>query len=288
MKYLFACILFVILIFLCAVIIPSRQFRETFLASRCAQYNSCKDCSNASGCSWCPKDNACLSSTSLKSTDKQCNQSNTISSSFRCNDADAIALGSSDKKSDAEQYDFAAFKDRIANKIPPPNAYMSEKIKYSNEDVVSNMNDVRNYISNLQLNLPGIITSSMENGIKPMVKGVLSQNFAAPQESADIQGIQGFANMDDNKRTPFVRGEAFGGNSVSATSFVREPFAAYQKKSCSDRKSCSDCTDSTKCGWDPLKLKCTNQTPDKRNNITQKERCVTTPSTLNLMRTQPN
>ncbi len=278
MKYLFACILFIILIFLCAVIIPSRQFRETFLASRCAQYNSCKDCSNASGCSWCPKDNACLSSTSLKSTDKQCNQSNTISSSFRCNDADAIVIGSSDKKSDAEQYDFAAFKDRIANKIPPPNAYMSEKIKYSNEDVVSNMNDVRNYISNLQLNLPGIITSSMENGIKPMVKGVLSQNFAAPQESANIQGIQGiqgFANMDDNKRTPFVRGEMF----------VKESFS---QKACAQRKSCSDCTDSTKCGWDPLKLKCTNQTPDKRNNITQKERCVTTPSTLNLMRTQPN
>lgn len=275
MKYLFFCILFAILIYLCAVVIPNKGYVESFLASRCAQYNSCKDCSNASGCSWCPKDNACLSSTSLKSTDKQCNQSNTITSSFRCNDANAIAAGSQDKASDAEQYDFTAFKDRIANKIPPPNAYRSEKVKYSNDDVVSNMNDVRNYINNLQLNLPGIITSSMENGIKPMVKGVLSQNFAAPQESADIQG---FANMDDNKRTPFVRGE----------SFSRESFVAYQKKSCSDRKSCSECTDSTKCGWDPLKLKCTNQAPDKRNNITQKERCVTTPSTLNLMRTKPN
>ena len=284
MKYLFFCILFAILIYLCAVVIPNKGYVETFLASRCAQYNSCASCSNASGCSWCPKGNACLSSTSLKSTDKQCNQSNTITSSFRCNDVDAIAKDMKDKASDAEQYDFAAFKDRIANKIPPPNAYMSEKIKYSNEDVVSNMNDVRNYISNLRLDLPGIITSSMENGIKPMVKGVLSQNFAAPQESADIQG---FANMDDNKRTPFVRGEAFVGNfskKASTSTFLE----AFSQKACAQRMSCSDCTDSTKCGWDPLKLKCTNQTPDKRNNITQKERCVTTPSTLNLMRTKPN
>ncbi len=256
---------------LCLFMVYSKKYKEGFLDSRCAQYKDCSTCANASGCSWCPKDNICLSSTSLKSTDKNCNQSNVISSSFNCKTG--ITVENDSIKSDTEQYDFAAFKSRIANKIPPPNTYTTEKIKYSNEDVVSNMNDVRNSIGNLRLDLPTIITSSMENGIKPMVKGVLSQNFADMENFADIQG---YATINDNKQSPFIYDKSSSSQKVK------------DKSDCNKRKSCSECTDSTKCGWDPLKLQCDIQSSDKRTNITQKSRCTVTPSTINLMRTSPN
>ena len=80
---------------------------------------------------------------------------------------------------------FALYKYRIKNKIPPPNVYTADKIKYSNEDVVSNANNVRNDIQNLNIGLPGIISSSVENNIKPMVKGILAENYY----------IQGFEDM---------------------------------------------------------------------------------------------
>lgn len=270
MKYTIFLLAAILIIFSIAMIY-SNKYKESFLDSRCAQYNNCSDCANASGCSWCPKENACLSSTSLKSTDKNCNQSNTIASSFNCKTG--ITVESDNAKSDTQQYDFAAFKDRIANKIPPPNTYISEKIKYSNEDVVSNMNDVRNSISNLRLDLPTIITSSMENGIKPMVKGVLSQNFADMENFADIQG---YATINDNKQSPFVYDKS------------SKAYEIRVKQDCNKRSSCSECTDSNNCGWDPLKQQCNIKSADKRTNITQKSRCTITPSTINLMRTSPN
>jgi hypothetical protein len=204
-------------------------------------YTTCKDCAKASGCSWCPKDATCLSSTSLKSTDKNCNQSNTITSDFRC----STLLNSNipeDQSPIHEQYDFTLYKDKIKNRIAPPNAYESGKVEYSSADLTSNMNEIRNTVRNLAVELPGIISSSVENEIKPMVKGIISNT---------------------------------------------DSFADYSQ-ACNKRNSCYDCTDSTQCGWDPLSLKCIERSPNKTQYITQKQRCIVTPSTLNLMRTQPN
>ena len=50
-------------------------------------------------------------------------------------------------------------------------------MKVSNEDLLSNMNDVRNDIKNYKTEMPGIIASSVEQQIKPMVKGILSENY---------------------------------------------------------------------------------------------------------------
>jgi hypothetical protein len=68
------------LIILLIVMLFTQKHKEGFLDGYCAQHKTCIDCSNASGCSWCPKANQCLTSTTLKSTDKTCNQMNTISS----------------------------------------------------------------------------------------------------------------------------------------------------------------------------------------------------------------
>jgi hypothetical protein len=175
LKYLFI----PALIFLILIVIVTQKQKEGFLANYCAKYKSCMDCSSASGCSWCSKGNVCLTSTTLKSTDKECNQMNTISSSFRCPSAEGIepptlpeAIASNDVL-----YDFSLYKNRITDKIPPPNLYMAGEMKVSNEDLLSNMNDVRNDITNYQIEMPGIIASSVEGQIKPMVKGILSENY---------------------------------------------------------------------------------------------------------------
>jgi hypothetical protein len=237
------------LVFLIIFVVLTQKYKEGFQQNYCSKFNSCTTCSSSSGCSWCPKSNVCLTSTSLKSTDKECNQNNTIASSFRCPSEqgptpptlpEAIA-------SNEVLYDFSLYKNRITDKIPPPNAYTSGTLNVSNEDLLSNMNDVRNDIQNYKLEMPGIIASSVENQIKPMVKGVLAENYY----------IQGFEDMN-------------------------------AKTKCATHNSCSDCVNDNQCGWDPNMLACDKRGPNKSWYITQPTRCVITSATKNLMLTQPN
>jgi len=171
---------FVILIL---ILFFSKKQKEGFLNEYCQTYNDCTSCANASGCSWCPVTKLCLDSTVLKSTDEKCNQMNVINSSFRCKNDLSNPSNPSDSQLDSL---FDLYRDKVKNKIPPPNVYTANEIKYSNEDVISNMNNVRNDIQNLNTGLPGIISSSVENNIKPMVKGILSENYY----------IQGFEDMN--------------------------------------------------------------------------------------------
>ena len=62
---------------------------------------------------------------------------------------------------------------------PQKNAlqHMINELKVSNQDLLSNMNDVRNDIKNYRTEIPGIIASSVEEQIKPMVKGILAENY---------------------------------------------------------------------------------------------------------------
>jgi hypothetical protein len=187
-KYFFM----VSLIILFLVMIVSTKQKEGFMDDYCAKYKTCIDCSSSSGCSWCPNSNVCLTSTTLKSTDTMCNQNNTIASSFRCKGAGGIETPTLPEAiaSDDVMYDFALYKDRITDKIPPPNLYMAGELKVSNEDLLSNMNDVRNDIANYKIEMPGIIASTVEQNIKPMVKGILGENYY----------IQGFEDMNEKTK----------------------------------------------------------------------------------------
>jgi hypothetical protein len=176
----------VILAVLIVVMIYTRTAKEGFLNNYCAKFTSCSDCASASGCSWCPKAKQCLTSTTLKSTDNECNQMNTIQSSFRCQSTDVPPSLPDAIASNDVMYEFSLYKNRITDKIPPPNLYMAGDIKVSNEDLLSNMNDVRNDISNYKTEMPGIIASTVEQQMKPMVKGILSENYY----------IQGFEDMN--------------------------------------------------------------------------------------------
>jgi hypothetical protein len=179
------------LVILMLAVVFTQKTKEGFQEQYCQRFKTCMDCSSSSGCSWCGKANVCLTSTTLKSTDKECNQMNTISSSFLCPGAGGIdtpplpdAIASNDV-----MYEFSLYKNRITDKIPPPNLYMAGEVKVSNQDLLSNMNDVRNDITNQRKELPGIIASSVEEQIRPMVRGILSENYY----------IQGFEDMNKCK-----------------------------------------------------------------------------------------
>jgi len=207
------------LILLSILLVVSYRQKEGFLNGYCASYNTCMECSSASGCSWCPNSKVCLTSTTLKSTDKNCNQMNTISSSFRCPSAEGVepptlpeAIASNDVL-----YDFSLYKNRITDKIPPPNLYMAGQLKVSNEDLLSNMNDVRNDITNYIEEMPGIIASTLEQQIKPMVKGILGENYY----------IQGFEDYDKckthNSCSTCVSNQACGWNPRSYSCNTKGP-----------------------------------------------------------------
>jgi hypothetical protein len=167
----------IILIITILLLLSSQSYKESFLSDYCLTYKDCNSCASASGCSWCPKAKVCLDSTTLKSTDRECNQMNTVTSAFLCKSEIEDKIPPEAVVSDDILYDWALYKNKITDKIPPPNVYTTEKVGYSNEDVVSNANNVRNDIKNLNTELPGIVASSVENNIKPMVKGILADNY---------------------------------------------------------------------------------------------------------------
>ena len=157
-------------IFILVSIFYLSQIKEPF-EDMCRKNTDCASCAENSGCGWCPKANLCIHTKNLLSTD-ECNQMNVMTSSFSC----------SSKPS--ETYDLSEYKNQIGNKFPPPNVYMGERIAYSNEDVVSSGNNVRNDIQNMRQELPNIIAISVEGSIKPMVKDIIQDN------------IQGFQDMN--------------------------------------------------------------------------------------------
>jgi hypothetical protein len=177
------------------LLIRNQSIREDFLNDYCTRFTDCVSCADASGCAWCPAAKRCLDSTTLKSTDKECNQMNTVRSSFLCAASLDDKIPPKQVVQDDIMADYALYKNQITDKIPPPNLYKNGKVDISNQDVVSHANHVRNYIQNLHTELPGIIASTVENNIKPMVKGILAENYY-------IQGFKDIPSLE-NHENPF-------------------------------------------------------------------------------------
>ena len=72
-------------------------------------------------------------------------------------------------------YDYALYKNQITDRIPPPNVYTTNKMEYSPETVMGQLIHVENQIKNNQANLPTIIATTVQDNIRPMVKGLLSE-----------------------------------------------------------------------------------------------------------------
>ena len=182
MEFIFFIITFILLF---AMLEQSQRQKEGFVTDFCESNKTCTTCANASGCSWCPNENRCLSSRILKSTDPKCNQENTISASFRCEDATNTLkkdiLGPETNASNQVLYDFTLYKNQIKDKIPPPNAFTTEQKEYSPETVLANTNQLSMQVRNLYSELPDVMATSLQNYIKPMMKGILSDNYLIQQ-----------------------------------------------------------------------------------------------------------
>ena len=166
MKYFFITVFVLLCIFWI-----STHYKEEFFQDFCASQSDCKTCANTSGCSWCPAGKRCLSSNLLKSTDVKCNQMNTISSAFLCDSPIASAYSIEDNP------ESVLYKDQIADRVRPPNVYMNDDMEYSPETVMSNVTNLRNDLHMYQNQLPDIVAASVENNIRPMVSGILSDNY---------------------------------------------------------------------------------------------------------------
>jgi hypothetical protein len=137
------------------------RYNTDFFMTKC-NYNDCKTCTEHSGCSWCPK-RGCIDSTLLKPTDKECNPINAIGSSFLC----------TDQKSPKVDMNETIYHDQIKEKVKPPNVYLTDNKEYTPETVMGNLNEVRESLKRYQMDLPGIVATSVQDNIKPMVKGMI-------------------------------------------------------------------------------------------------------------------
>lgn len=163
----------------------TQKKKEGFLTDYCASNKTCITCADASGCSWCPNEKRCMSSNILKSTDPKCNQSTTISAAFRCEDATdtikTVPVGPETNASNQVLYDFTLYKNLIKDKIPPPNAFTTEEKEYSPETVMANSNQLAMDVRNLYTELPDVMATALQQHIKPMMKGILADNYLIQQ-----------------------------------------------------------------------------------------------------------
>jgi hypothetical protein len=96
---------------------------------------------------------------------------NTIQSSFRCT-TDNIPPPQDVKE---DRADYALYKNLIAEKVPPPNVYMTEDMEYTPETVMANLNSVRNQLNEYEKMFPDTVASTVQNQIQPIIKSILSK-----------------------------------------------------------------------------------------------------------------
>lgn len=152
-------------LFLLYLFYISISYKESFVD--CSVNTDCKSCASASGCAWCPAKNICMNSTSLKSTDIDCNQMNTIKSSFACTNQPAKDVLKNEP----------LYADRIEDKQKPPNVYTAPNMEYSNETVMGELSHLKGEMKEYQYALPGIVTNTMQNNMRPLIMSQLLPNY---------------------------------------------------------------------------------------------------------------
>lgn len=165
-----------------AIFVHQMNRREAFADIDCADISDCKTCAVADKCSWCPKLNLCIYTSSITSTDKNCNQMNVVNSSEGCSVNKTLAP----IKIDESIYDSRTYKNDFYKNLPP-GVYTADEVKYSNEDVMGSVTNMQNDLKNLRGEIPYIVSSSVENNIRQIVKGILAENYY-------IQGFEDIKN----------------------------------------------------------------------------------------------
>jgi hypothetical protein len=167
--------LFLFLALLSCFLNDQLRTSESFQDSYCDAYDTCTTCANASGCTWCPKAKKCLIRTALKSTDPKCNPMNTVSSSFLCKGAMGEEGQGQGQEATSTPFhgDKELYEQQIADKIPPPMVWMTEKAEYSPETVMAELRHAQEKWEMDQKRLPGLIVDAVQPIVQPMVRGTL-------------------------------------------------------------------------------------------------------------------
>lgn len=160
----------ILLFILLVVLYVTYRDISLYESFRACTGTDCRSCANQAGCRWCDQTQSCVDATTVKSTDSQCNLSNTIGSSFLCPAVFNAALRMPMKEE-------PLYQDQIADRVRPPNVYLTDAMEYTPETVMGNLNEVRQTLAQYQKELPDTISSSVEHSIQPMVKGLLSSYY---------------------------------------------------------------------------------------------------------------
>ena len=168
---------FVILFLVMAL---STSVKEGFLENACIGQDNCKDCANTSGCSW--EETKCVRSDLLNRDieiggGNRHRERNAIASSFLCPSELDDKIPPEAVVSNDIMYDFVLYKNQITDRIPPPNVYTTSNMEYSPETVMGQVKHLERVMQTNQKNLPGIIASTVQQNIRPMVVGILSDNY---------------------------------------------------------------------------------------------------------------
>jgi len=86
-------------------------------------------------------------------------------------------MNASYKGNQYKPQDEKLYRDQIAEKVKPPAIGLNDTMQYTPETVMANINEVRQTIQEYNKRLPDTISSSVEQSIQPMVKGMLSSYY---------------------------------------------------------------------------------------------------------------
>lgn len=171
-------VLLIVIIVLYTSLHYTEIMTEGFEDTDCTALKDCASCADAAGCSWCPKKSTCVYNKKIKGTD-ECNLSNVISASEQCKVQPKLAPLEDSKYDGSIKnisiYDTPLYKNNVNSYLGPP-IFTTEDKNYSNEDVVSNINKMREDIRNLKVELPGIVQASIANIQKIPVYGFEEMN----------------------------------------------------------------------------------------------------------------
>ena len=151
-------------ILILVLFLASIRYREGFLEARCADYNDCVSCANKADCTWCTSSHSCLTKSQINN-DSLCNPMNLV------HDVPMCTTGTDGVVNRPNNAGLLG-ENQIADRIKPPNVFVTEEQEYSPETVMAQTTHVRNELQAYQQALPGIMANTVKEQIGPMIRGI--------------------------------------------------------------------------------------------------------------------
>jgi len=138
--------------------IQYRNSLEPFVDNPCRDITSCTPCAEKQECTWCTSSKQCLSREEIRGTDTLCNQVNLVHTPNMCSKEAQVTL----------PY-------QMDNKVRPPSVFLTDHAEYSAETVMAETTQLRKELKHLQDSLPSLMSQTVQEQMKPMVKGIVCE-----------------------------------------------------------------------------------------------------------------